>query len=209
MMEENNEKKKHGRRRHYRGRNKDKAEAQVKEAGAESRQRQERPDKTDKPDRQRRKERKPGAARRETADEMQPAQRTERARREPEEMIFDFTWADALGLYGTGYHVTIKDNKEHLYLSWSVDLSYGELKLGQRLQEFLDDMKDCGIAAWDGHKYTKPGIFDGDTWSVKVNSLSLKAETQGTNDYPENWKRFLSCLHDKWGVPVSRREQWE
>ena len=127
---------------------------------------------------------------------------------EQAEVIFEFTWADAWGLYGTGYHIVIKDNPEKLYLSWSVDLSYDEIKIGDRLQEFLEDIRKCGVASWDGHRYTRQGIFDGDTWSVKINSLKIKCEAQGTNEYPPEWGQFLKCLHEKWKIPVSRREQW-
>ena len=96
-----------------------------------------------------------------------------------------------------------------MYLSWAVDLKYDEIKIDRTAQEFLEDMKKCGVASWDGRRYTKQGIFDGDTWSLKVNSLILKCESQGTNEYPAEWKDFLKCLHEKWKIPVSRREQWE
>ena len=264
-MEENNEKKKHSRKRFYRGKNNDrskdkdrtreerpeedvkrdkpeknekpekparreKAEKnersekpergsnkggsrggnvnQEKSEGRKSRDRGERQDKGEKQEKSRRREER-RTQRKETPADPAPEEKFERSRREPEETIFDFTWADAWGLYGVGYHIVIKDNQERMYLSWSVDLSYGEMKIGQRLKEFLDDMKRTGLNSWDGRRYTKPGIFDGDTWSLKINSLSLKCEAQGTNEYPEEWKEFLKCLHEKWGIPVSRREQWE
>lgn len=240
-MEENKEKKKHGRRRHYRGKGSDKpreskeqerSAGSEKPAGAEKSAEQEKPAAHEKaserdrsegsgkrnrhdkgprhgkgdrrPKQEEKKQRKPEAYVETAAED-----KVIRTKREPEEPVFEFSWADSWGLYGTGYHVVIKDNQDKLYLSWSVDLSYGEMKLGQRLQEFLDDMKACGVGKWDGHKFTKPGIFDGDTWSVRANSLTLKCEAQGTNEYPQEWKAFLGCLHDKWKIPVSKREQWE
>ena len=213
-MEENKEKKRHGRRRHYRGKNPDKAGEQNKEAGAEKKAENEKPAKQDRNSRHVRQERRPRhedkiPVKQEIQEDDAAEDKNVKPRREPIEPVFEFTWADAWGLYGTGYHVVIKDNQDKLYLSWSVDLSYGELKIGQRLQEFLDDMKTCGIGKWDGHRYTKAGIFDGDTWAVKVNSLTLKSEAQGSNEYPQEWKTFLKCLHDKWHIPVSKREQWE
>lgn len=264
-MEENNEKKKHPRRRYYRGKNgdrpKDREKQKDQEAGAkneasekgadkgntqgragggERQERQERSDqrnrrdkgerqkhdrgekrdraerhdrdeKHDKADRQekgrKRDDRKP--QKKEHTAEPVSEEKYDRPKREPEEIIFEFTWADAWGLYGVGYHIVIKDNPDRLYLSWSVDLSYGEMKLGQRLKEFLEDMKRIGLGSWDGRKYSKTGIFDGDTWALKINSLVLKCEAQGTNEYPNEWKELLKCLHEKWSIPVSRREQWE
>ena len=246
MMEENNEKKKNPRRRHYRGRNNDrqregkpgeeirkdrpdKAEKAEKTEKPEKPERRsgrgragnqdrsesgsrrdkgERPDKGERQEKGRKREdRRP--PKKEITVDAAPEEKIERTKREPEETIFDFTWADAWGLYGVGYHIVIKDNQERMYLSWSVDLIYGEMKIGQRLKEFLEDMKRVGLNSWDGRRYTKSGIFDGDTWSLKINSLSLKCEAQGTNEYPGEWKDFLKCLHEKWGIPVSRREQWE
>ena len=225
--EENKEKKRHGRRKHYRGKNPDnqkKTEQTGSAAGSEKKQeKHEKPDKSEKRDRQGKKERrdrqgrrgkpedKDAAVRREArdlAEETAPEVKDGKIKHEAAEVIFEFTWADAWGLYGTGYHIVIKDNPEKIYLSWSVDLGYDEIKIGGRLQDFLEDMRKCGLSSWDGRRYTRPGIFDGDTWSVKVNSLRLKCEAQGTNEYPEEWKQFLKCLHENWKIPVSKREQW-
>ncbi|MCR5774153.1 MAG: hypothetical protein K6G42_03620 [Lachnospiraceae bacterium] len=246
-MEENTEKKKHGKRRHYRGKNNDKSGGQGKQTGQEqsadegvktrekkenrpkphekkdgSDKKQDRKPKGGKPhnrnDRPGKKEKQEKGHKQEdrkqaSAESAQEASGADdkqvRIKREQVEPVFEFTWADAWGLYRTGYHIVVKESQEKMYLSWSVDLSYGEMKLGQRLQEFLDDMKAIGLSSWDGRRYTKPGIFDGDTWSVKANSLTLKCESQGTNEYPEEWKAFLECLHKKWSIPVSKREQWE
>ena len=210
-MEENTEKKKPHRRRHNRNRNKDKDKIQNREKPEEAAvaQSKEKGEAGSKRGRSKRHEghRKSDAP--EKRDGVEAAEVSEKPKREPEEVIFEFTWADAWGLYGTGYHIVIKDNPEKQYLSWSVDLKYGEMRIGQRLQEFLDDIKACGLSAWDGQRYTKPGIIDGDTWYVKVNSLTLKCEAQGTNEYPAEWKKLLACLHEKWTIPVSKREQWE
>lgn len=228
-MDENTEKKKNH-RKHYRNRNKDKAkrdrsEEQKRRDGQdrpEEQGRSERSERSERPDRRGRQKRqesqkkqgvKPDArAKADTATEEDLEEISSRSKRDPVEPVFEFTWGDAWGLYGTGYHVVIKDNednKDKLYLSWSVDLKYGEMRISQKLQEFLDDIKACGVQSWDGQRYTKAGIIDGDTWYFKVNSLSIKAEAQGTNEYPAEWKQLLSCLHEKWGVPVSKREQWE
>lgn len=224
-IKETKEKKRHGRRRHYRGKNNDKAKDQeIKSAPAgsgekhekgekpEKNEKREKPVKKDRRDRQGKRGRKEEKKLPDTNDapeDIKPEETAEKPKHEPDEVIFEFVWADAWGLYGTGYHLVIKDNPEKQYLSWSVDLKYDEMKIGQRLQEFLDDLKKCGLSSWDGHRYTKPGIFDGDTWSVKINSLKLKCEAQGTNEYPAEWKQFLQCLHEKWKIPVSKREQWE
>ncbi len=220
-MEENKEKKRHAKKKSFRGKNNDRHRERDElregisfgEPEAEDKPVRNRRGKQGKPDRRKMNERKSrqdekkAPAKKEPFDDVED--RNPKLRREAEEPVFEFTWADAWGLYGTGYHVVIKDSQDKLYLSWSVDLSYGEMKLGQRLTEFLDDMKKCGIGSWDGKKYTKPGIFDGDTWSIKANSLILKVEAQGTNEYPPEWKHLLQCLHEKWTIPVSKREQWE
>ena len=228
-MDENTEKKKNH-RKHYRNRNKDKAkryrsEEQKKRDGQdrpEEQGRSERSERSERPDRRGRQKRQESQKKQgikpdirdkadtATAEDLEGI--SSRSKRDPVEPVFEFTWGDAWGLYGTGYHVVIKDNEENkdkLYLSWSVDLKYGEMRISQKLQEFLDDIKACGVQSWDGQRYTKAGIIDGDTWYFKVNSLSIKAEAQGTNEYPAEWKQLLSCLHEKWGVPVSKREQWE
>ena len=228
-MDENTEKKKNH-RKHYRNRNKDKAkrdrsEEQKRRDGQdrpEEQGRRERSERSERPDRRGRQKRQEAQKKQgikpdtrdkaDTATEEDLEEISSRSKRDPVEPVFEFTWGDAWGLYGTGYHVVIKDNEENkdkLYLSWSVDLKYGEMRISQKLQEFLDDIKACGVQSWDGQRYTKAGIIDGDTWYFKVNSLSIKAEAQGTNEYPAEWKQLLSCLHEKWGVPVSKREQWE
>ena len=217
-MEENKEKKKRNRRRHYRGKNTDKPKDQEQLAAAEAPEKKqekgEKHDKAGKKDRRDRQgkrgknEEKRPVAKAEPAEETEAEDKGSKLKHEAAEIIFEFTWADAWGLYGTGYHIVIKDNPEKMYLSWSVDLGYDEIKIGGRLQDFLEDMRKCGLSSWDGRRYTRPGIFDGDTWSVKVNSLRLKCEAQGTNEYPEEWKQFLKCLHENWKIPVSKREQW-
>ncbi len=211
-MEEEKEKKRHGKKKRFRGKNNDRPREKQKdsEKAPVKEKNNNRDGKGARSQDQGRKasEERKHPARPEEADEIQE-EKASKTRREPEEPVFEFTWADAWGLYGTGYHVVIKNSQDRLYLSWSVDLSYGETKIGDRLQEFLSDMKNCGVASWDGRRYTRQGIFDGDTWSVRANSLSLKVETQGTNEYPPEWKAFLKCLHDKWNIPVSKREQWE
>ena len=217
-MEENKEKKKRPRKKHYRGKSADKPKEQ--EQPAVSGEAEKKHGKAEKHDKGGKKERRDRQGRRgkaedeqvpvkpEVSEDVETGEKAGKAKHEAAETIFEFTWADAWGLYGTGYHVVIKDNPDKVYLSWSVDLGYDEMKLGGRLQDFLDDMKSCGLASWDGRRYTKPGIFDGDTWSIKVNSLKLKCEAQGTNEYPAEWKQFLKCLHEKWKIPVSKREQW-
>lgn len=223
-MEENKEKKKHSKRRHYRGKNGDKTKDPEKKASfekdekktgkaekSEKKEKRDKPEKKEKRDRQgkrNRQDEKKKPERKEIPDEAFAEENTGGLMHEQAEVIFEFTWADAWGLYGTGYHIVIKDNPEKLYLSWSVDLSYDEIKIGDRLQEFLEDIRKCGLSSWDGHRYTKQGIFDGDTWSVKINSLKIKCEAQGTNEYPPEWGQFLKCLHEKWKIPVSKREQW-
>ena len=219
LMEENKEKKKNTRRRNYRGKSKDKAKEQEqklaqdshekKQEKAEKRDRSEKRDRRERQVRRGKPEEKKAPDRKNLPDDDEYAEAAEKPRHEPDDTIFEFIWADAWGLYRTGYHVVIKDNPDRMYLSWSVDLKYDEMKIDQNLQEFLEDLKKCGIASWDGRRYTKQGIFDGDTWFLKVNSLKLKCEAQGTNEYPAEWKKFLQCLHDKWKIPVSRREQWE
>jgi hypothetical protein len=220
-MEENTEKKKSHRRRHNRSKNKDKDKVQNRENTEESgaapekaggQQKKGGKPKSEGQSKHGRSKKHDGHRKQDAPDRQEindVPENVEKPKREPEEVIFEFTWADAWGLYGTGYHIVIKDNPDRLYLSWSVDLKYGEMRIGQRLQEFLDDIKECGISAWDGQRYTKPGIIDGDTWYVKVNSLTLKCEAQGTNEYPAEWKKLLNCLHEKWTIPVSKREQWE
>ncbi len=221
---ENKEKKKHGKRRHFRGKNHDKAKEPEKqldqEKGEKKPEKKEKQDKQDRPEKKDRRERQGKQGKKNRQEEKKKAEKPapsedflpedieSNLKREPDEVIFEFTWADAWGLYGTGYHIVIKDNPDKLYLCWSVDLSYDELKIGDRLQEFIEDIRKCGLSSWDGHRYTKQGIFDGDTWSVKVNSLRLKCEAQGTNEYPPEWQQFLKCLHEKWKIPVSKREQW-
>ena len=223
-MEENKEKKKHSKRRHYRGRSNDKAKDPEKKGSwekddkksdkaekSEKKEKRDKPEKKEKRDRQGKKNRQDERKKPERKDlptETIAEESPVGLKHEQAEVIFEFTWADAWGLYGTGYHIVIKDNPEKLYLSWSVDLSYDEIKIGDRLQEFLEDIRKCGVASWDGHRYTRQGIFDGDTWSVKINSLKIKCEAQGTNEYPPEWGQFLKCLHEKWKIPVSRREQW-
>lgn len=220
-MDENTEKKKNH-RKHYRSRNKDKAKRDKAEEQKKNDGQDKKSDRPDRPDRHGRQKKqdfprkqgiKPDARdKADTATEEDLEEISSRSKREPAEPVFEFTWGDAWGLYGTGYHVVIKDNEENkdkLYLSWSVDLKYGEMRISQKLQEFLDDIKACGVQSWDGQRYTRPGIIDGDTWYFKVNSLAVKSEAQGTNEYPAEWKQLLCCLHEKWGVPVSKREQWE
>ena len=205
-MEDSKDKKKPVRRRHYRGRNTDRKKENDKIESGEKPVKQDRDDKSgkrEKKEKNRRQDEKKRPVRRDAKDEIPAEDKAFRVRREPEEPVFEFAWADAWGLYGTGYHVVVKNSQDKLYLT------YGELKMGQRLQDFLDDMKACGIGSWDGRRYTKQGIFDGDTWTIKANSLTLKCEAQGTNEYPDEWKSFLNCLHEKWNIPVSKREQWE
>ena len=232
-MEEQSGKKKHSKKRRFYRKDKDKRDQNEKPEKQDKQEKSERGEKPDKPDKKEKsdfrqsKDKNPRKDRQkhhdkdhkgkqdkvekaESADSEESADIPASAiKKEPEEVIFELTWADAWGLYGTGYHIIIKDNKERMYLSWSVDLKYGEMRIGSRLDEFLNDIKGLNIGSWDGKRYTKPGILDGDTWNIKVNSLIVRCEAQGTNEYPPEWKALLQCLHTKWNIPVSKREQWE
>jgi len=123
-----------------------------------------------------------------------------------ENVIFDFCWGNTYGLFSEGYHVMIKDSND-LYLTWSVDLKYGEVKFDNaKLEEFMKDLKALRIDNWNGKTFSKSDFDKGDTWKLEINNIALKLECKGANDYPPEWKTFLDYLHMKWSVPSSTRE---
>ena len=123
-----------------------------------------------------------------------------------ENVIFDFCWGNTYGLFSEGYHVMIKDSND-LYLTWSVDLKYGEVKFDNaKLEEFMKDLKALRIDNWNGKTFSKSDFDKGDTWKLEINNIALKMECKGANDYPPEWKTFLDYLHMKWSVPSSTRE---
>ncbi len=124
-----------------------------------------------------------------------------------EAQIFDFIWGNTLGLIGEGYHITVKESSEKLYLSYSVDLKYGELKFDEnKIAELVKDLKSLRVDSWNGKTYSKSEFEEGDTWHLTVNHIGMILDAKGANDYPPEWTEFLNYLHIKFGIPVSRRE---
>lgn len=121
-------------------------------------------------------------------------------------IIFDFTWGNTYGLFAEGYHLMIKGGGD-LYLTWSVDLKYGEVPLDNaKLDEFMKDLKALRLDTWNGKTYSDSSFENADTWRIEANHIALVIESKGANDYPPEWKQFLEYLHMKWSVPVSTRE---
>ena len=124
-------------------------------------------------------------------------------------LIFDFTWGNTYGLFAEGYHIMIKDGGD-LFLTWSVDLKYGETPLDNaKLDEFIKDLKVLKLDSWNGKTWSDSNFENADTWHIEVNHIALIMESKGANDYPPEWKQFLEYLHMKWSVPVSVREMPE
>ncbi|MBR5377059.1 MAG: hypothetical protein IK139_07230, partial [Lachnospiraceae bacterium] len=124
-----------------------------------------------------------------------------------ENIIFDFIWGNTYGLFGQGYHVMIKESDDGMYLSYSVDMKYGEKKLdGAGFEGFMKDMKSLGIDSWDGRTYSDSGFENEDTWRLVANSVVVKTDSKGANAYPPGWKNFLDYLHVRAGIPKSVRE---
>ena len=121
-------------------------------------------------------------------------------------IIFDFIWGNTYGLFSEGYHLMIKGGGD-LFLTWSVDMKYGEVPLDNaKLEEFMKDLKALKLDSWNGRTYSDSGFENADTWRIETNHIALILESKGANDYPPEWKQFLEYLHVKWSVPVSSRE---
>ncbi len=126
-----------------------------------------------------------------------------------ETIIFDFIWGNTYGLIGDGYHLMIKDSADKLYLTYSVDLKYGEIRFDDaKVTELIKDLKELHVDSWNGKTYSRSEYEEekGDTWRLSVNQIGMILEAKGANDYPPEWKEFLNYFHVKYSVPVSRRE---
>ena len=121
-------------------------------------------------------------------------------------IIFDFIWGNTYGLFAEGYHLMIKGGGD-LFLTWSVDMKYGEVPLDNaKVEEFMKDLKALRLYSWNGRAYSDSVFENADTWRIETNHIALILESKGANDYPPEWKQFLEYLHVKWSVPVSSRE---
>ena len=124
-----------------------------------------------------------------------------------ENIIFDFIWGNTYGLFGQGYHVMIKESDTGMYLSYSVDMKYGETKLDSAaFVGFMKDMKSLGLDAWNGRTYSDSSFENEDTWRLVINSVVIITDCKGANAYPPGWKNFLDYLHVRAGIPKSVRE---
>ncbi len=124
-----------------------------------------------------------------------------------ENIIFDFIWGNTYGLFGQGYHIMIKQTDDGTFLSYSVDMKYGETKLdGAGFEGFMKDMKALGIDSWNGRTFSDSSFEYEDTWKLTVNSVVVITDCKGANAYPPGWKNFLDYLHVRCGIPKSVRE---
>ncbi len=124
-----------------------------------------------------------------------------------ENIIFDFIWGNTYGLFGQGYHIMIKQSDDGMYLSYSVDMKYGEKKLDNAAFEgFMKDMKALGIDGWNQRTFSESSFENEDTWRLIVNSVIVVTDCKGANSYPPGWKNFLDYLHVRCGIPKSVRE---
>ena len=124
-----------------------------------------------------------------------------------ENIIFDFIWGNTYGLFGQGYHVMIKQTDDGTFLSYSVDMKYGETKLDSAgFEGFMKDMKALGIDSWNGRTFSDSSFEYEDTWKLTVNSVVVITDCKGANAYPPGWKNFLDYLHVRCGIPKSVRE---
>ena len=124
-----------------------------------------------------------------------------------ENIIFDFIWGNTYGLFGQGYHVKIKQTDDGMYLSYSVDMKYGENKLDTAAFEgFMKDMKGLGVDSWHSRTYSDSSFEYEDTWRLVINSVIVITDCKGANAYPPGWKNFLDYLHVRCGIPKSVRE---
>lgn len=121
--------------------------------------------------------------------------------------LFEFTWGNTFGLFSEGYHLVVKVPKERLYLSYSVDLKYGEIRFDEeKLEELWNDLVALHIHLWSGRTFSNSDFEEGDTWTLTYRYGDHKLEAKGANAYPPEWTELLNYFHIKYSIPVSRRE---
>jgi hypothetical protein len=90
------------------------------------------------------------------------------------------------GYMGTSYVVSVSDDLETTWESWS----YGQLQgqVAGRVTEtewaqFVAAIRACGVASW-ASDYCDPDVLDGTSWSVTVRLADREVTSGGSNAYP-------------------------
>jgi hypothetical protein len=107
-------------------------------------------------------------------------------------MVFEFSIG---GYFSGNFHFILKD--EILYCSQTnshsgdaevkpIDISQDER--WEKLISFLNTL------TWKG-KYEKP-ILDGTQWQLKFTDKGFKLRASGSNDYPEDFEKFLELVRE-------------
>ena len=102
------------------------------------------------------------------------------------------------GFFGGYYNVELikNDTKIKYIFSHSIKGNEDEYEFSEKqLNYFLEKIFNEYILNWK-NKYDNNNILDGTQWKLEMEFKDLpKFESYGSNEYPSNWKMFLSIIY--------------
>ncbi len=101
--------------------------------------------------------------------------------------------------------ISFKDNKIHFKDFFSTEDNVPDTKAWKK---FWSELENLDIWHWK-KEYNNYTVLDGCDWSIKISHNGKTIKSEGSNQWPENFKGFIKALKDLTGFDVTKKESFQ